>query len=87
MNKTLLNAALSGLLCATTPAAFAADNQNGEREKCYGIVKAGKNDCASAKGTHACAGKATVDNDPTEWKFVKKGDCAKMGGALTPVKG
>ena len=48
-------------------------------EKCYGVAKAGQNDCGTAK--HACAGaRAKKDNDPTEWKYVAKGTCEKMGG-------
>lgn len=50
------------------------------KEKCYGIVKAGDNNCANLSGTHDCAGDATVDKDPTEWKLVAKGTCAKLGG-------
>ncbi len=49
-----------------------------EKEKCYGIAQAGKNDCAS--GTHSCAGQAKVDKDPADWKYVAKGSCEKMGG-------
>ena len=52
-------------------------------EKCHGIVKAGKNDCA-ANG-HGCAGQAKVDSDPNEWIVVPKGTCDKIvGGSTTP---
>jgi uncharacterized membrane protein len=51
-----------------------------EKEKCYGIAKAGKNDCASLSGAHSCAGQAKADNEPTEWKYVPKGTCAQLGG-------
>jgi uncharacterized membrane protein len=49
-------------------------------EKCYGVAKAGKNDCA-AKG-HSCAGQSKVDNDPNEWIFLPKGVAAKIGGTV-----
>lgn len=52
-------------------------------EKCQGLVKAGMNDCGTAK--HACAGMAKVDKDPEEWIYVPKGTCEKMAG--TTVKG
>lgn len=53
------------------------------QEKCYGIAKAGKNDCGSKK--HSCAGVAKVDNAPDEWLFLPKGICEKIvGGSLTP---
>ena len=55
------------------------------QEKCYGIAKAGQNDCGTAK--HACAAQgAKSDNDPTEWKYVDKGVCEKMGGKMAPPK-
>ena len=76
MKKALVAAALAGLVATSINApSFAA-----EKEKCYGVAKAGKNDCASADGSHSCAGQAAKDNDPNEWKYVAKGECAKMGG-------
>jgi uncharacterized membrane protein len=56
------------------------------QEKCYGVAKAGQNDCGTAK--HACAGEgAKTDNDPTEWKYVAKGTCESIGGkTTTPAK-
>ncbi len=81
MNKLFLSAALTGVLAATmTSPAFSEGKK--EKEKCYGIAKAGKNDCASTDGAHSCAGQSKVDNDPKEWKYVKKGTCESMGGKL-----
>ncbi len=82
MNKLLLSAALAGLMTTTIAAtAQAAD----EKEKCYGIAMAGKNDCSSADGKHSCAGQATVDKNPDEWKYVAKGKCTESGGKLEPA--
>jgi uncharacterized membrane protein len=51
--------------------------------KCYGVAKAGQNDCA-ANG-HSCAGKARVDDDPAEWKKVRTAaHCEQLGGSLSP---
>jgi uncharacterized membrane protein len=50
------------------------------KEKCYGIAKAGQNDCANLSGTHSCAGQAKADMSPEDWKYVAKGSCQKMGG-------
>jgi uncharacterized membrane protein len=47
-----------------------------ERERCYGIAKAGKNDCGTA--SHACAGRATLDDRSDEWKMVPMGTCESM---------
>ena len=41
-----------------------------EKEKCYGIAKAGQNDCANLAGTHSCAGQSKVSDD-ADWTFVK----------------
>jgi uncharacterized membrane protein len=57
-----------------------------EKEKCFGVAKAGQNDCASVTGSHSCAGQAKKDNDPAEWKFVAKGTCEKMGGKMAAPK-
>ncbi len=65
-------------LTATAPA-HAGGNEGG-KEKCYGIAKAGQNDCANLAGTHSCAGQSKADMDAGEWKFVAKGSCASLGG-------
>ena len=83
MNQQLIvRSALLGLLAlgVSSSAAFAAD-AGVDKEKCYGVVKAGQNDCAA--GSHSCAGQSKVDNDPASWKYVAKGTCDKMGGKTT----
>lgn len=52
-----------------------------DKEKCYGIVAKGQNDCGTPK--HSCAGVAAVDNDPQEWIYVPKGLCKKITGSST----
>ena len=54
--------------------------QNAAKEKCFGIAKAGQNDCANLSGSHSCAGQAKVDNDKGEWKYVAAGTCKTMNG-------
>lgn len=83
MNKLLLSAAISGIMVASAAAPALAEE--GAKEKCYGIAKAGKNGCASADGSHSCAGQAKVDNDPNEWVIVDAGECTKQGGSLVPA--
>jgi len=56
-----------------------------EAEKCYGIVKAGKNDCQTANTS--CAGTSKRDNQNDAWIYVPAGSCAKVvGGATQPKK-
>ena len=54
--------------------------QDKAKEKCYGIAKAGQNDCANLSGSHSCAGQSKADNSPDEWKYVAKGSCKTAGG-------
>lgn len=55
-------------------------------EKCYGISKAGKNDCGSA--TEACAGQSKADGSKGAWLAVPKGTCDKIvGGSTEESKG
>lgn len=76
-----IHAAMAGLIAVGLSGAASADGDAPKgMEKCYGIAKAGQNDCGSAIGTHACAGMSKVNNDPNEYKFVKAGTCDKMGG-------
>lgn len=66
-----------------TGTAHAAD---AAKEKCYGIVKAGQNDCATNSGAHSCAGQSKKDMDAGDWKYVAKGSCDSMGGKMTAPK-
>lgn len=50
-------------------------------EKCYGIAKAGQNDCGTS--THGCGGESKVDGDKEAWMFVPTGFCKKIVGGST----
>lgn len=50
-------------------------------EKCYGVAKAGKNDCAS--GSHSCAGQSTKNMDKTSFVEIPAGVCGKLAGGST----
>jgi uncharacterized membrane protein len=81
-NKTLIAVALAGLLGSSV--ALAAEPA--KTEKCFGVAKAGQNDCATKNGTHSCAGQSKKDMDSNEWKKVPAGTCEKMGGKLEAPK-
>ena len=85
MNKrhALLATALATVCIAGLGTAHAAD---AEKEKCFGIAKAGQNDCATASGSHSCAGQSKTDNGPAEWKYVAKGTCENAGGKTAAPK-
>ena len=50
-------------------------------ENCYGIAKAGKNDCAA--GAHSCAGQGTKNADKSSYVYLPAGACEKIVGAST----
>ena len=76
--STLAGAVVLG--AAISPLALA-----GENEKCAGIVKAGKNDCATA--ANSCAGLVKSDGNKDAWIYVPKGTCEKIvGGIVVPKK-
>ena len=75
----MLAAAVGSLFTFCASAVAAADDPSMER--CYGIAKAGKNDCAGPG--HVCAGLAKQDADPEEYVNVPKGTCERIvGGKL-----
>lgn len=53
----------------------------GKKEKCYGIVARGANDCQTA--AHSCAAQARTDRDPGEWVYVEAGLCERLAGGKT----
>jgi uncharacterized membrane protein len=76
----------SAVIAAVSLAAGMAQAQDAKQEKCYGIVKAGKNDCQTA--TSSCAGTSKKDAQADAWIYVPAGTCAKIaGGSATPNKG
>ena len=88
MSKIKTSMALSGAIAAGLFLATANDAVAGPKykaEKCFGVAKAGKNDCAAGPGT-SCAGTSTVDAQGNAWTFVPKGLCERLvGGTLEPT--
>lgn len=94
MNKpklaALAGAALTSVITTGLAMSPAYAGSKPAMEKCYGIAKAGKNDCAAGPGT-SCAGTSTRDYQGDAWKLVPKGECIKIKtpkgkGSLKPVK-
>ena len=78
--KTMLAAAVGSLFALSVAQATFAADADATSEKCYGVAKAGKNDCAGAK--HACAGQST-ESSASEWLKLPKGTCERIvGGSL-----
>ena len=80
MNKRLIaSSTLASVLALAIGQAQAAEAKPAQ-EKCFGVAKAGQNDCATAAGTHSCAGQAKADNAADDWRYVAKGTCKTLGG-------
>ena len=73
MSKSTTTLALAASV-ATAIAGLSTTAAAQENEKCYGISRAGENDCAAGPGT-TCAGTSTVDYQGNAWTFVPAGTC------------
>ena len=80
MNQRTMIAAAATSLMSLALLSSPAMAQNAGKEKCFGIAKAGQNDCANLSGSHSCAGQSKVDMGKDEWKYVPAGTCKTMGG-------
>jgi uncharacterized membrane protein len=93
MNRTTFAATALALAALAAGAAQAQDKGasiKGEKERCYGVSLAGKNDCQAGPGT-TCAGTSKTDYQGNAWKYVAKGTCTTMKtptgmGSLAPIK-
>ena len=79
MNKRnlLLSTAVTGLI-AMGAGGMATDTKAEEMEKCFGVAKAGKNDCQTANTS--CAGTSKADGQKDAWVLVPAGTCDKLAG-------
>jgi uncharacterized membrane protein len=75
--QRVLCAAISGVFALAAAGQAFAQHEN--EEQCAGVIKAGKNDCATSK--NQCHGHVTVDGDPEAWIYLPKGTCSKIAGA------
>ncbi len=77
--KTTLSAALiaGAMATALSSVAISTNAEAAEKEKCFGVSLAGKNDCAAGPGT-TCAGTSKVDYQGNAWSLVPAGTCETM---------
>ncbi|MEZ8826779.1 DUF2282 domain-containing protein [Vibrio sp. 10N.261.55.A7] len=76
-----VTAAVTGLIALGGTMLTATHAVAAEKEKCYGVSKAGKNDCATK--TSSCAGTAKADNQKDAFVVLPKGLCGKLAGGST----
>jgi uncharacterized membrane protein len=81
----ILASAIAGLLVASAQAQVHPEKPTYKYEKCYGVVKAGLNDCFTANSS--CAGTSKQDAQKDAWVYVPDGTCKKLiGGSNEPKK-
>jgi len=78
--RTLINSAISGLI-ALGVSGVSMNASAAEMEKCYGVAKAGKNDCQTANSS--CAGTSKTDGQKDAFVLVPAGSCEKLVGGST----
>jgi uncharacterized membrane protein len=78
-------AAALSLSLSSTAQSGPAPKPQFEAERCYGIAKAGKNDCQTANSS--CAGTSKRDGQGDAWIYVPAGTCDRIvGGSLQARK-
>ncbi len=83
------SAFVAALALASAKAQEAAKEGVGDPNRsvaCYGISRAGENDCAIA-GRNACAGQGGIDFDGQAYRMTSAGECMAEGGSLNPYDG
>lgn len=86
-NRVLIASAMAAAIAAPSlaTAQTPAPQPSFQAEKCYGIAKAGQNDCAST-GNNSCAGTSRVNADPKAWVYVPAGYCDRIVNASKTPK-
>jgi uncharacterized membrane protein len=82
-NAFVISAVAAALTLCSSATVLAEGEQSADNEKCFGVVKAGSNDCQTA--SNSCAGTAAQDGQGDAWIYLPKGLCEKLvGGSLEP---
>ena len=81
-SRLILTTAITSALASALALGLAgpAAAQAKAKEKCFGIAKAGPNDCANLSGSHTCAGQSKAEMAADEWRYVAAGTCKEMKG-------
>ena len=84
-STALLTSAIAVLLSNSAFGQVHPEKPTYKYEKCYGVARAGLNDCFFSG--NSCAGTVSQDNDPHAWVYLPQGTCKKIsGGTLEPAK-
>ncbi len=80
LTKKTINTLIASAVAMTVAGAASEALAKEGYEKCYGVVKAGHNDCGAADKSHSCAGQAATDASAQEWIYLPTGICDKLAG-------
>jgi len=84
-SNAMIAGAVAALLGNAASAQVHPERPTYDYEKCYGVARAGQNDCFTPR--NSCAGTAEEDRQPDAWVYLPAGSCAKiLGGSLEPGK-
>lgn len=75
---TIVTLTISALITLLTSPSSFGESSNNDQEKCYGIAKAGRNDCSTKNSS--CAGSSTKDRQLDAFVFLPKGLCDRIVG-------
>jgi len=79
-----LNALIAGAFAVSLAGAVSSVSfADTAQEKCYGVAKAGQNDCAGASKSHSCSGQSKMDGNGGDFVLLPEGVCAKLVGGST----
>lgn len=78
--NAMVAAAIGGLFAMNFATTAAAADESAATEKCYGVAKAGMNDCAAP--THACSGQSKAERSKTDWVKLPAGTCERLAGGM-----
>jgi uncharacterized membrane protein len=82
----LIIGALAALVAVRSSAQMHPEKPTWDYEKCYGVARAGQNDCFTVR--NSCAGTTSEDAEPQAWVYVPRGTCERIsGGRLDQTKG
>jgi len=87
MNKTMTAVALAlalGTALSAASAPVAAQDKMADKDKCFGVALAGKNDSKAGAGT-TCAATSKIDYQGNAWSLVPKGSCEKSASPISPT--
>jgi len=82
--RRIASSTLASLLALGLAQAAQAADDSKNKEQCFGVAKAGQNDCSSVSGSHSCAGQSKLDMSQEDWIYVAKGTCKSLGGRTAP---